>query len=76
MAKLSREVELLDQHTVKGAERLRADEVVPNLDKANAFGESRPGLSWSVAVVPVVRARRRCCLPCNFRSELSVDKET
>jgi len=27
-------VEILDQHSVKGAERLRADEVVPNLDKA------------------------------------------
>lgn len=28
------QVEILDQHSVKGAERLRADEVVPNLDKA------------------------------------------
>ena len=27
------QVEILDQHSVKGAERLRADEVVPNLDK-------------------------------------------
>jgi len=30
------QVETLDRHVVKGHERLRADEVVPNLDKASA----------------------------------------
>ena len=34
-----RQVELLDQHTVKLPERLRADEVVPNLDKASHVGQ-------------------------------------
>ena len=32
-SKILGQVEILDQHSVKGAERLRADEVVPNLDK-------------------------------------------
>lgn len=32
-SKIIGQVEILDQHSVKGAERLRADEVVPNLDK-------------------------------------------
>ena len=32
-------MELLDQHTVKLPERLRADEVVPNLDKASHVGQ-------------------------------------
>ncbi|CAE7308548.1 LRRC72 [Symbiodinium pilosum] len=36
------QVELLDQHTVKGAERLRADEVVPNLDKVSAAKVEKP----------------------------------
>lgn len=30
------QVEILDRHTVKGHERIRADEVVPNLDKVTA----------------------------------------
>ena len=33
------QVEVLDQHSVKGAERLKADEVVPNLDKASNWGQ-------------------------------------
>ncbi|CAJ1377511.1 unnamed protein product, partial [Effrenium voratum] len=33
------QVEVLDQHSVKHAERVRADEVVPNLDKVSARAE-------------------------------------
>jgi len=36
------QVEILDQHSVKGAERLRADEVVPNLDKVSAVKVEKP----------------------------------
>ncbi|CAE7260530.1 LRRC72 [Symbiodinium sp. CCMP2592] len=36
------QVELLDQHTVKLPERLRADEVVPNLDKVSAAKVEKP----------------------------------
>lgn len=36
------QVEILDQHSVKVKERLKADEVVPNLDKVSAVKVGRP----------------------------------
>eukprot|EP00933_Yihiella_yeosuensis_P041383 TRINITY_DN35772_c0_g1_i1.p1 TRINITY_DN35772_c0_g1~~TRINITY_DN35772_c0_g1_i1.p1 ORF type:complete len:491 (+),score=91.79 TRINITY_DN35772_c0_g1_i1:153-1625(+) len=36
------QVEILDRHTVKGPERLRAEEVVPNLDKVSAGKVAKP----------------------------------
>lgn len=36
------QVDILDKHAVKGPERLRADEVVPNLDKVSATKAEKP----------------------------------
>jgi len=36
------QVEILDQHSVKGPERIKADEVVPNLDKVTAAKAEKP----------------------------------
>lgn len=56
------QVEVLDRHTVKGPERLRAEEVVPNLDKVSApvvEKGPRKGQEWSSLERSCIQAARQ-----------------
>eukprot|EP00439_Symbiodinium_sp_Y106_P064589 s1897_g10.t1 len=71
------QVELLDQHTVKLPERLRADEVVPNLDKVSAAKVEKPrpkGHQFSVLERQCIHEARSIQERRRLEEELSMSK--